>query len=925
MEKEALQVTIEGLDGSLKAAYFDIDGNQLDSIEGYHVVSYDDESYWEMPTATKSDVRAAEDTGLLLGKDDGRARSLLERGGNDAVGTRSTMGELGFGNNFGYTKDGFFSGLVEKGAGVLGLGIVGMGAKAARNASNAASVNSARSALGLGKKDNVASMVAGRADTGEVAAVEIDGQQYSIRFDDKIVDDRFTITPEEAQELAKTKGPLKEIEPSVDAKPDPSRKGKGVVAGALDTVKGALGFGKKEDKAPEETTPSLATPQQTTEVTPTPRDDLSPMEKMTGIEKGWAKRALDDVFGVKREDKVEQKAQPSIATQPSVSTTPDPAAPTSTSSFAGGLARTSPGVSIDPVSPSKGRNAMPNTGLMNSLEAAAQAAFPGRDVSISVTSGTYSPEKKGAIEKARAQAYADAKSKGYSNAQASRAADRAGKAAGQVGSTRHTTGDAVDAAISIDGKPATPTEMAEIGQHFAAQNPELSNVGYAPSGYMGSNVAHFDETGYDTRGLGAATWGGKGTMPSAMRESIGAVKEGFAPLSFTRAPTPTTPAQTPAAKEIDPLGNFAKEREVDFSLNPNVGPVGVDAGMYSVERAPLPDITASINPQKEAFGQLAASADQALANPSVASRSFNPDVSWAEMSPARAASLGLMSRTEKELDSMAMAIAGELGPESLANLGSPEVQKEIANYATTMENRAASRAWGPTMSATLSPSQYNSLAPSNMSVTQQNYSKYGTAIKASLADFYSGKVAPSNYGLTNMYAADPKTMNSVAGKATPGWAKEMSDVETVGGHVFGSLMNSTIDQTYQPGQAYRDLAATWGTAQTGISAVTANNAAEAAAKAARDAAEKAEKDKADSERSGGYGAGSGRGDSGGFGGGFASGLSGSSTSKSSSSSLGSGYSSPASKSGQNYGGIASVGGSPTNDGNGKSKSPGGGF
>lgn len=158
----------------------------------------------------------------------------------------------------------------------------------------------------------------------------------------------------------------------------------------------------------------------------------------------------------------------------------------------------------------------------------------------------------------------------------------------------------------------------------------------------------------------------------------------------------------------------------------------------------------------------------------------------ASMSPARAATMGLISRTPAEISAMSKMMAGELHANTLKNLNSPNeearalARSELANVATTVENRASSTMYdgltGPT--GALTPSQYNSLMASNMVNTNALYSKYGAAVEEALADFYSGALTPTNYDLTSYYNAS---------LVAPNWGPMMTDVQKVGYHTFGKL------------------------------------------------------------------------------------------------------------------------------------------
>ncbi len=154
-------------------------------------------------------------------------------------------------------------------------------------------------------------------------------------------------------------------------------------------------------------------------------------------------------------------------------------------------------------------------------------------------------------------------------------------------------------------------------------------------------------------------------------------------------------------------------------------------------------------------------------------------VDLSNASPAEMASLGITARSVEERNQMARAIAGELSPASLAGIkaGNPEAMRELANIATSIENRAASAKYG-NLNAALSPSQYNSLKPENLDVTNANMGIYGGPINSALDAFYSGTIKPDNYGITSYH--NPAISN-------PGWSNKMEDSVVTGEHKFGVL------------------------------------------------------------------------------------------------------------------------------------------
>lgn len=407
----------------------------------------------------------------------------------------------------------------------------------------------------------------------------------------------------------------------------------------------------------------------------------------------------------------------------------------------------------------KGRGVAPDQGLMDRVAKAAQDVL-GAGASVNVSSGTYSPEQRSAIEAAGKAARAGALARGATPAQANAAEKTAREAAGQIGSNRHTTAKAVDTGFTNpDGTPATMDQVRDVAAQFALDNPN-AGIGVGV-GYMDADDvarAHLDITGF------GGAWGGKKGMGQAMRETISAARAGFNPTPFSNAPTPTSRPSPSASKSFV----SQDERTIDRSM--------IDAS--AVTSGLSPTAHNSITSQTGMPGQsYAKGVVSSAVNSGVNNRFSNVDLST--MSPAQAASVGMISRTAAQQKSIAQTIAGELSAAQLSALSKndPVARMELANMLTTVENRAASKMF-TSLDKALTPSQYNSLMEKNKAVTLDNYSKFAPAIDAAVADFYAGKLAPTNFGLTNYY--NPEI-------SQPGWGIKMTDPNQVGNHLFGAL------------------------------------------------------------------------------------------------------------------------------------------
>lgn len=313
----------------------------------------------------------------------------------------------------------------------------------------------------------------------------------------------------------------------------------------------------------------------------------------------------------------------------------------------------------------------------------------------------------------------------------------------QYGSPRHKTGLALDFdVVDPSGRKVTDIDaLNDMAAGFAYSHPE-AGIGFG-QGYMTDLSGQPGRMHLDLSGYGK-NWGAANTvrnMDPALAQTIDAARQGFRPTPFSNAPTPTA--------KPDP----------DTSLNP------VGETLDPVEHN---SILSQVGSPQASIGR---------------------QITAENLSPARMATMGFVSRTPTQKQAIAQAIAGELSQESLKGLvaGDPVAKQELANIATTIENRAASKMFSSLEDA-LNPSSYNSLDPANMGVTQDNNQRYSAALQASLDDFYSGKLSPTSYQATSYYNPDI---------ANPAWGAQMANPTKVGNHLFGSLPEYSPDNAAQ--------------------------------------------------------------------------------------------------------------------------------
>lgn len=778
---------VRGPDGLMHTVYYDPQTNQpVSNLKGYTLLT-DSGQYYKVTDEDDADDDGDVDTtevqqaGIASTDRDGRTGHTTARDAdsNSGKGTPNTNAA----DNYGYQSK---PGWVGPASAVVGMvnPALGMAAKvgsAAWNANNASAVSTARNMLGLPDRTGVkgfADSVKGvmKDNKGQISnSAKINGQNYSIGFEAMSPAGKTNLTPTEANQRANLLGGITE-----EAETEMTNAGK------------------------------------------------SRVEKATGISKGWATRALDSVFGV-TPDKAPAPTQsptarpenmPSITPSAAQSTAKNPGVSTpagvesASKSIQPGaglanLAGAAGKAAADYSGIGTGRSVAPEQGFMDAVGRAATAIL-GLGAKIDVTSGTYTPEKTAAINNARAAAAAKP---GATKA----SIDAAGKKAGQVGSTRHTTAKAVDfsAIDPATGKPATAAQMQDIAAQFTKDNPE-AGVGIG-KGYMdkdGVARAHLDLSGQK----------GSWATSQAMKETIDAARAGYNSTPFSNPGTPTARPSAPTGfvSEDDrstPTDNYRNapdttSPEVDRNYagqgvsspkafasqdeKANTGSVAGYRGSFvsQDERASLPDrmgvTPASLSPtaHKSVFDSISPS-QKATAQAVSSTTSAKLGTT-----PAAMAAMGFTNRTPAEKQAMAKTLAGELSQSALAGIKArdPKALAEFGSMIATIENRASSKKYAD-VAAVQSPTQYNSLMAANMATTNANYSKYAAALKAAQDDYYSGKIPGVKYNATSYYNPDI---------SNPAWGAKMADPSVIGEHNFGNLPE------YGPNQAAQDAAKAMG-------------------------------------------------------------------------------------------------------------------
>jgi hypothetical protein len=550
-------------------------------------------------------------------------------------------------------------------------------------------------------------------------------------------------------------------------------------------------------------------------------------------------------------------------------------------------------VSYAGIGPNRSRAVSPET---ESRVADAVGGTLGRGSTVAVTSGDVNPEDPGWTAKGP---------KGQPNHYSK--------------SHRHTDELGMDFK-AIDPMTGQPTRdrvaIADMAMAAAAKNPSVG-IGFGKN-YMGDETMHMDFSGK------GGIWGGGFTQEEIDNINLGRESR-IGPTPYRDAPTPT------------PSPGFVNAGRVKDDF------VGVDPFDAA---SPLSGNTAPTVGQIEARSTVS-SGIIGRAKEVAPSENKMAGTRVGNMTPAEFANAGFTNRTLAERQAIGLTIAGEMTRSQLEALsqGVPQAQAEFANIVATVENRAASVKTG--LAGVLTPNNYNSLmnTPLNGQVPLSNskalFSQYNPTVMGALNSYYTGKIAPTQPAATHYYNAEI---------VDPAWSSFGSFAQT-GQHTFGSLPGE-----YTPGSAFEAERSRMGAAQVSDTrGFTPSDSARGFA--GRDAESRGTFGTSSSpgvgrssiDSGGGFASRSDRGTfgtssspgvgrssigGGGNGGSTSSGSKGGVSSSSGSRSGGIGSDRGASSAGGSSGskgtgtgrdGRTGSSGSPTNDGKGGSKSPGGGF
>ena len=329
------------------------------------------------------------------------------------------------------------------------------------------------------------------------------------------------------------------------------------------------------------------------------------------------------------------------------------------------------------------------------------------------------------------------------------------------GSQRHVKGTAVDFDVidNATGKPAPQSVVDATRQGLAARGYNLG-IGNT-KGYMEPGRTHVDRAMVSNP---APTAQGQIVEPSTSKP-IGLLTGTF---------WAGTPQEITAAKEARMTG-LMPEAYYDAKT------VNNPAGVPTPTSAPRGFATAtnSIQPPGPSVTQnrgMVSAVSTAAANgvPSSVAR----DIVERSVTPAEKAGLGFTNRTPAEKATLSQALAGELGPKTLAGLVAGDVQaiEEAKNIMGVLENRAAARQKSINDIAT--PETINAFMDTKLDTTNKNYNQYKNTLDKVVEDFYTGKIGTPSVPSATHY------QNAAIANAT--WANYAAKKQQVGLHTFYS-------------------------------------------------------------------------------------------------------------------------------------------
>lgn len=757
-----------GSDGKLKTNYVDAQtGKPVNDLNGYTV--FDGENYYD-----PSKVVAPDKDGKIDPDKATQAIQSIKAQGTgstrtDALGT--TPGpKATASNNFGYKEKPGFLGPAALAASAVNPGVgaaVGMLGKA-YNVSNMEAVNDARVGLGLSPTSLGQRAKQAMSDNkGQIANVNIGDNKYSVGFGALSPTGKTNLTYNEA----KTRAAI---------------------------------LGKQITETPKD------------EVTTAPKVEKQGLvSKITGMQKGWLTKALNDLTGI---GKITPETAASLPDQVKAIPTPRPeemaqTQPTPSPISASATTETSPtsGTISNRTAPSVSATTQANTGT--GFSQAASAGLPDRSTAIGPSQANPLGVGMGSVGFA-----------GMPNNPGVAAGVTPDKL-GRVGLT----------SVNFDKmglQPAMAAQMKSFQQKAIDAgianklSVDVSNMTRTPEQQTGIKAAGYSKTknSYHLANLGLAVdvsptaVDDKGRITDAktlaasrqIAKDLGlkTLDPSFDPAHI-QAQVPGQTARSLNQRQVDPTTGMVKlSPEEDLGVRVNSVPTPTARPNPAATKTYDSQVGLAQTPEDQdqnAFGKM--KQDMNSLTPSTPSV---PDTSVSSVgklpdTPAGLAAMGFTNRTPAEKAKISQTIAGELGQKSLANLTSKDPAKraaalaEVGTMAATIENRAATTQFAG-VNKTLAPSQYNANMPGNLATTKANMAANPSVSKA-VGSFYSGGIPGTKYGATNYHAT--------AMTNPPTWGGQMTSAAQIGQHTFGTLPGYSPDANTQSAQkAFGTMAGT---------------------------------------------------------------------------------------------------------------------
>ena len=357
------------------------------------------------------------------------------------------IGERTHQNNFGYINKPALVSLLSHAPGLLGT--FGKGINVAINVNNLSAVNAARSSIGLAPVTGKAAFKSAIQDNkGYVGDIVTGDTQYAVGLESLSPTGRTTLTPAEAN----------------------SRLTKAGLAG-------------KESRE--------ATPQEAKAAVKAHTAEFGPVKDF-GSPRGIAKAVVDSLIETVSPSETAEGRSPEDTTPVAPDDHPENAGQNQTAPDPNEITNSIGNSRLNPTG--KGRNVPVNPELTNAIIAAVQSVL-GPDAGIAVASGTYTPEVQANID----AKLKDLQSRGISPG--SKQGQKELESVGQVGSTRHNHGQAVDFDIlDGNGRKVVDTDViAEIALAMGERG--IKSLAGDDPGYMGKGRLHAD-----LHGDKASTW-----------------------------------------------------------------------------------------------------------------------------------------------------------------------------------------------------------------------------------------------------------------------------------------------------------------------------------------------------------------------------------------------------------------------------------